>query len=114
MNSKTKRIIRNRQIQRAIALLTVILLPTTIIFWLMPNFWPFAIILTILTIISFVGYFILNKSINDDRRKIKQSAPRQGHQGEPGAWRCDCGRYNTAYRSVCLSCGSKKPGTNLY
>ncbi len=40
----------------------------------------------------------------------KKPREHRGHQDEPGSWQCSCGRYNGSYRSVCLTCGKKRPG----
>ncbi len=57
-------------------------------------------------IIGLVGHFGLRILRSQE---IKKPRERRGHEGEPGAWECSCGRINTSYRDTCLSCGSCKP-----
>lgn len=112
MASIEKKISIYKKIRGVSRLLGAITLPLAIAFWVFPNQGVYALIFSILTGVFIIGYSILSVLINKGRASIKKvEQPRIGHQGEPGAWRCECGRYNTSYRFVCLSCGAKKPNT---
>jgi len=72
---------------------------------------PFFISLGTLAAVG-AATLLLYTAVKKTRQDLTQkAAERVGHQGEPGSWRCSCGRYNTYYRSVCLGCGKPKPGT---
>jgi preprotein translocase subunit SecG len=110
MASNEQKIITYKKIRGVVRFLGALTLPLAVTFWIIPNRVPFAVLYSILTLIFITAYLMMSVLIRKNREAIKKAPqPRIGHQGEPGAWRCDCGRYNTAYRSVCLSCGAKKP-----
>ena len=112
MASIEQTIIIYKKIRVALRFLGAVTLPLAVVFWVLPNLELYAIICSILTAIFIIGYITMSALITKGRASIKKApSPRIGHQGEPGAWRCECGRYNTSYRSVCLSCGAKKPNT---
>ncbi|MFA5235681.1 MAG: hypothetical protein WC399_02370 [Bacilli bacterium] len=73
------------------------------------GFTAFFFITAAIAAIGLVSTVILETRIRFYRFELKK-IPREhrGHQDEPGSWQCECGRYNTEYRSVCLGCGRKK------
>ncbi len=59
--------------------------------------------------ISVASAIYLETRVRYYRAELKK-IPREhrGHQDEPGSWQCECGRYNTEYRSACIGCGREK------
>jgi hypothetical protein len=56
------------------------------------------LIISLLSIMLFITSYIL---MHKQKQNINVYLP---HQNEPDSWQCSCGRYNTAMRSICLSC----------
>ncbi len=101
-------------IRKANDIALAVSLPLAAYFWLDVPQLIYAVIITIIVVLLITSDIFVIKHVNKLRRQIETTAEaRDGHQGEPNSWQCSCGRYNTDYRSICLSCGKPRPGVRI-
>jgi hypothetical protein len=110
-----KRLDRYKIFRKIVASFLFISVIASIYLWIDLGLSLWTLLLSVASLLMGGLLIIVHREIVKIRNNIrKMPSEHRGHQDEPGSWQCSCGRYNTSYRSVCLTCGKPKPGTTLY